>query len=159
MNTRLQQFLLSQNITQAQFADSINVARGSVSHILAGRNKPSYEFIASLLSNYPTLNHEWLFFGKGKMYKDLQENRNTTLSSSYSESDSLFDQAYDSAQETDILHPEDSLNKSVDTPSSQVESPAVNLINTSNTIAQNIVSQRKVKKIFVLFDDGTYQEM
>ena len=70
MNTRLKQFLSAENITQAQFADSINVVRASVSHVLSGRNNPSYEFIRSIMVQYPNLNIEWLMFGKGRMYKD-----------------------------------------------------------------------------------------
>ena len=73
MNTRLQQFLAAENITQAQLADSLDVARAGVSHIIAGRNKPSYDFLSALLHHYPSLNAEWLMLGKGKMYKDLQE--------------------------------------------------------------------------------------
>ena len=69
MNQRLEQFLAAENITQAAFADKIKVARASVSHILSGRNKPGYEFFASLIRNYPSLNIEWLITGKGKMYK------------------------------------------------------------------------------------------
>ena len=70
MNTRLQQFLNAENISQAQLADTLEVARAGVSHILAGRNKPSYDFITSLMLRFPKLNIEWLMFGKGKMYKD-----------------------------------------------------------------------------------------
>lgn len=69
MNDRLQQFLTAENINQAQFADSIGVARASVSHILAGRNKPGYDFIQNMLKRYPDLNVEWLLTGQGKMYK------------------------------------------------------------------------------------------
>ena len=70
MNNRLKQFLAAENITQSQFADKIEVVRASVSHVLSGRNNPSYEFIKAIIANYPTLNIEWLMFGKGKMYKD-----------------------------------------------------------------------------------------
>lgn len=69
MNDRLQQFLNAENINQAQFADSIGVARASVSHILAGRNKPGYDFILNMLKRYPDLNVEWLLTGQGRMYK------------------------------------------------------------------------------------------
>ena len=69
MNQRLQQFLSAENISQAQFADSIDVARASVSHVLAGRNKPGYDFIRSISEHYPKLSLEWLISGKGKMYK------------------------------------------------------------------------------------------
>lgn len=70
MNRRLLLFLQAQNITQSQFADTLSVARGSVSHILSGRNKPGYEFLESLALHYPSLNMDWLFTGKGSMYKD-----------------------------------------------------------------------------------------
>lgn len=60
----------AENITQSQFADTLNVARGSVSHILAGRNKPGYDFLESLLLHYPSLNLDWLMTGKGRMYRD-----------------------------------------------------------------------------------------
>lgn len=73
MNRRLLQFLQAENITQSQLADILNVARGSVSHILSGRNKPGYDFIESLLLHYPNLNLDWLLTGKGKMYKESPE--------------------------------------------------------------------------------------
>ena len=72
MNDRLQQFLAAENINQAQFADSIGVARASVSHILAGRNKPGYDFLLNMMRRYPELNIEWLLSGTGKMYKSRQ---------------------------------------------------------------------------------------
>jgi len=73
MNRRLLQFLQAENLTQTQFADTLSVARGSVSHILSGRNKPGYDFLESLLLHYPNLNLEWLLTGKGKMYHDSRE--------------------------------------------------------------------------------------
>lgn len=73
MNRRLLQFLQAENITQAQLADTLSVARGSVSHILAGRNKPGYDFIERLLLHYPTLNLDWLMTGRGRMYRSEEE--------------------------------------------------------------------------------------
>lgn len=70
MNRRLLQFLQAENLTQTQFADTLSVARGSVSHILAGRNKPGYDFLESLLLHYPRLNLEWLLTGRGRMYRE-----------------------------------------------------------------------------------------
>ena len=71
MNRRLLQFLQAENLTQTQIADTLSVARGSVSHILAGRNKPGYDFLESLLLHFPRLNLEWLLTGKGRMYRDI----------------------------------------------------------------------------------------
>ena len=77
MNSRLKQFLAAENISQSQFADTIGVARASISHILSGRNRPGYDFFASVAQHYPTLNLSWLITGKGRMYGNqpyLQEN-------------------------------------------------------------------------------------
>lgn len=87
MNKRLLLFLQAQNITQAQFADTLNVARGSVSHILSGRNKPGYEFLESLALHYPALNIDWLLTGKGSMSKDA----------------TLWDSAPETAPEPELL--------------------------------------------------------
>ena len=68
MNKRLQQFLAAENISQAQFAETLGVARASVSHILSGRNKPGFDFLESMIRHYPALNFEWLLTGRGRMY-------------------------------------------------------------------------------------------
>ena len=72
MNRRLLQFLQAQNITQTQLADTLSVARGSVSNILSGRNKPGYDFLESLLLHYPSLNLEWLMTGRGGMIRETK---------------------------------------------------------------------------------------
>ena len=73
MNNRLQQFLAAENISQSQLAESIGVARASISHILAGRNKPGFDFIESLARRYPSLNLEWLITGNGRMYNTSED--------------------------------------------------------------------------------------
>ena len=72
MNSRLLRFLEAENISQAQFADTLGVARAGISHILSGRNKPGFDFIERLALKYPNLNIEWLITGRGKMYRDSQ---------------------------------------------------------------------------------------
>ena len=145
MNTRLKQFLAAENITQAQFADSINVVRASVSHVLSGRNNPSYEFIKSIMLVYPSLSMEWLMFGKGKMYKD-SENGHT------SSPPLLFPEPDESIEPIELNIHEEDVDPVIDT-------PANTEINYLDNIVQTPVKQRKVSKIIVLFDDGSYQEM
>ena len=69
MNQRLQQLINAEGLTQSQFAERIGVAKASVSHILAGRNKPGFDFIESVSRQFPNLSLEWLISGKGRMYK------------------------------------------------------------------------------------------
>ena len=77
MNARLEQFLAAENITQSQFADTLGVARASISHLLAGRNKPSFDFIESVARCYPEINLEWLITGSGSMYKKGKNSSNS----------------------------------------------------------------------------------
>lgn len=61
---RLQMVMKMNNLTASAFADKIKVQRSSVSHILAGRNKPSLDFIQKLLNEFPRVNADWLISGK-----------------------------------------------------------------------------------------------
>jgi transcriptional regulator with XRE-family HTH domain len=90
MNNRLQQFLAAENITQASFANTIEVAPASVSHILQGRNKPGFDFLVSMSEHYPNLNLEWFVTGKGKMYKNIGVNTNGEIYDTKTDTESLF---------------------------------------------------------------------
>lgn len=65
MKDRITQFLISEGISPAEFADKIGVQRSSVSHVLNGRNYPSASFIQKMLGAYKTLNPRWLLLGEG----------------------------------------------------------------------------------------------
>ena len=135
MNKRLQQFLNAENISQSQFAESIGVAKASVSHILAGRNKPGFDFIEGMARRYPNLNLEWLISGRGRMYKapgssEVLENRDFTDTPPVQEQISTPEEATlfpESAEPSDIQEP---------------RSPSPH-----------------ITKILVFYSDGTYKEI
>lgn len=129
MNKRLEQFLKAENISQSQFADTIGVARANISHIIAGRNKPGFDFLQRMSKHYPSLNLEWLITGKGRMFntKNL-----------------LFDQLEDSpAPSKPIVH----------------ESAPEIKIQEEKPIRQQISNSRTISKIIIFYDDGSYQEV
>lgn len=146
MNNRLKQFLSAENITQAQFADTLNVVRASVSHVLSGRNNPGFDFIKAMMAKYPRLNIEWLIFGKGKMYKDIDPPKEEP------EEDGVLFPAFE---------PESALriSESVHEDILPYSEPSSTEMNNLDNVVQTIDKQRKVSKIIILFDDGTYQEM
>jgi plasmid maintenance system antidote protein VapI len=67
MKEQLIKIMTHFTISSTRFADEIGVQRSSVSHILSGRNKPSYDFIIKILEKYPSINSLWLLTGKGTM--------------------------------------------------------------------------------------------
>jgi transcriptional regulator with XRE-family HTH domain len=73
MKDRIIKFLTHENITATRFADEIGVQRSSVSHILSGRNNPSFEFIQKILMRYKSLSADWLLVGSGSMYKKAEQ--------------------------------------------------------------------------------------
>ncbi len=70
MENRLVMLLQAEGINPTRFAERIGVQRSSISHILSGRNKPSYDFIIKILDSFPSVNPDWLLRGKGLMYKN-----------------------------------------------------------------------------------------
>lgn len=142
MNLRLQQLLSAENLTQAEFADRIGVARASVSHILAGRNRPSFEVIQKISDSFPAVSLDWLINGNGRMYRQ------------------------ESAQSAD--HQAKSLEtKDLGVEPVLFEEPTVNSPAASrNTLSDTLVhtrqkpkQQRIISKVVVFFNDGTFQEL
>ncbi len=54
-------------LTASQFADSMEVPRAVLSHILSERNKPSLDVIIKIASTFPDISMPWLLMGKGEM--------------------------------------------------------------------------------------------
>jgi len=157
MNTRLQQFLTAENISQSQFADTIGVARASVSHILAGRNKPGFDFIESTSRHFPSLNLDWLITGSGKMYRTQtpQQPANPLPKPSpvLPQTGTLL---LDDAENDVFESPEPEARSSIKTNLPPAPSPKAS---PSSVKQQVIDNKRSIKKIVVFYDDNTFVEI
>ena len=60
INDKIKQILIDKNISPSYFADEIGVARASVSHILTGRNRPSFDIIQKIIRRFPDLGYDWI---------------------------------------------------------------------------------------------------
>ena len=146
MHNRLKQFLAAENISQAQFADRIKIGKANVSHVLAGRNKPGYDFISAIMAGFPQLNINWLFFGTGKMYNSTPSVPN---SADFDSQDSIFPD-----------YQPDLLFANYDHEPAQPQNIQASI--TSDTLVevpQVVVKQRSVSKVIIMYDDGTFQEL
>ena len=85
MDRRIRKFMEYKGISPSELADSIDVQRSNVTHVLKGRNKPSFQFIEKMLQIYPELNAKWLVLGTGEMI----DSRSTSSSANVSRT--LFD--------------------------------------------------------------------
>jgi transcriptional regulator with XRE-family HTH domain len=143
MRERLIRFLEIENLTSAKFADDIGVQRSSVSHILSGRNNPSYDFIQKILQKYKSLNAEWLLLGTGNMKKPVMQGElfeNTTPELNISMVNKSTVQKMD-------LEVNDSVKK---------DNRNLNSIVNESDILDNHGNNKNIEKIIFLFKDKTF---
>lgn len=143
MNRRLQQFLDLEQLSPARLASILGIQPSGISHILSGRNKPSFDFISNLLQKFPEISAEWLISGKGKPYKN-QEN----LPSS-PESPEIFDL-------TDTHFPAESTDFKIDKAEIPSVSPSEN--EKKPVYPENHTNNKSVKRITLFYSDGSFQE-
>jgi len=60
LNDKIKQILADKNISPSIFADEIGIQRSSMSHILAGRNKPSLDIVQKIVKRFPELGTNWI---------------------------------------------------------------------------------------------------
>ncbi|KAA0993241.1 helix-turn-helix transcriptional regulator [Dyadobacter aurulentus] len=60
LSDKIKQILITKAISPSLFADEIGIQRSSMSHILAGRNKPSLEMVQKIVKRYPDLGLDWI---------------------------------------------------------------------------------------------------
>ena len=144
MQNRLHKLLDSEQLTPAKFAEILGVQRSAISHILTGRNNPSYDLISKIILKFPALNSDWLITGKGNMYKTLVQG-------------SLFD--FDTPKKDEIsdkvtpIRPAEQIL--VTDVKNEVEAPK----NNSDTSVKKLESaSRMVKRIVVFYTDNTFEE-
>ena len=67
MKDRIAHIIRAKNLTAAEFALRLGIQPSNVSHLLAGRNNPSLEFVRKLKETFPEYNLDWIIFGTGAM--------------------------------------------------------------------------------------------
>lgn len=134
MEARIHKLISSENLTPTKFADIIGVQRSAISHILSGRNKPSFDVIQKILNKFPRLNAEWLMMGRGEMYKTVVQKK-------------LF---------------EIELNTSLPKLDKKDEEITVNQTDTQNIQPakepENRINERSIERIIIFYTDKSFKE-
>ncbi|MEI6865998.1 helix-turn-helix transcriptional regulator [Flavicella sp.] len=68
-SNRLKKVMDFYQISASSFAETIEVPRSSISHILSGRNKPSLDFVLKTIDTYQEVDLYWLLKGIGNFPK------------------------------------------------------------------------------------------
>lgn len=132
VNERLLKLMEQEKLTAAKLADILEVQPSAISHILSGRNKPSFDLIQKLAINFPRLNIDWLITGKGNMYKVAVQQ-------------SLFD-------------PPATLNHKADIPTTKISEKSDDTQKMQKfTNVNNSVLTKTVKQIVFIYSDNTFE--
>jgi transcriptional regulator with XRE-family HTH domain len=142
MKDRIIKFLTAEGLTATKFADEIGVQRSSISHILSGRNNPSFEFIQKILNRYRNLSAEWLIQGTGQMYKKPENSMNTIPVNQVASPPDNRD------NQLNLFKP------NMENKTSSSESNKTILIKED----EKIIPSRKVEKILLFYSDKTFDE-
>jgi transcriptional regulator with XRE-family HTH domain len=142
MKDRIIQFLRENNLTSTKFADVIGVQRSSISHILSGRNKPSFDFIEKMLIAYPDLDAQWLITGKGDM--------NSTQPSLFNHN-KLEENSENLTQRESNIQFSSTIGREIS--GSQNIIPK---IESSNSNSRNL--EKEIDRVMIFYSDGTFKD-
>lgn len=73
MREKLLKLMKSEKLSSSRLAEILEIQPSSISHILSGRNKPSFDFLVKILRRFPTLNPDWLLLDAEQMYRTNEE--------------------------------------------------------------------------------------
>lgn len=158
MKERLIQLLDLEQISPSKFADVIGVQRSSVSHVISGRNNPSFDFIQKTLRSFPGLNAEWLILGEGTMYEQMGR----------AASGNLFEPPLDHVMpispddipvqgaDLDLTEESQGLEQPENAQGTTLE-PSLNQEDTTEKSAKSDIKEGKVIQVMVFYDDNTFR--
>jgi len=139
ISNRIKKVIEYYGYSPSEFADEIDVARSSISHITSGRNKASLDFIIKIKNRFPEIQWDWLIEGLGEMVtstKTQSASRQTTKTNV----NNLFSNIS-----------EDSLNQTEEVMSLKINEENTEDYNNKKTNEPNI------KRIVFFFEDGKFQ--
>lgn len=145
MKERIEKIMLNENMTSAQFADRIGINRGTLNHVLNGRNKPSLDVVSRIIESLDYINTDWLLKGEGDMYKP------GTDISAWQNNASLFD-------ENDILSGDDGQEQNEYATLEPIKKPSNTPKHTENKpVDIHIEARKKISQIIVYYDDNSFE--
>ena len=139
MKEKLEYLLREKQLTATSLARLLEIQPSGISHIMSGRNKPSFDLVVKILSAFPDINPDWLLLDSDEVYR-----RNEAPASSV-----LF--GFDDLGSEN--EPSLGLEKNIEFSEGKTE--------VQNLPMQNFSSERNsgkaVDRIVILYADGTFE--
>lgn len=132
LNEKIRHILTMKDLSPSYFADEIGIQRSSISHILAGRNKPSLDIVQKIIRRFPDLGINWIFDDQ-----DLPDVPETESIPDFPESNRSIP-----------VERELRTEKTVETTPVQPNLPE----------PQKIAEKKQLERVLMFYTDGTFEE-
>lgn len=142
MREKLQKLMSTEQLTSSRFAELLGIQPSGVSHLLGGRNKPSFDLVQKILRRFPHINPDWLILDSEQMYRTDADDRSASTSAVENVSPEMAVNGENISATQNIAFSE----------SSQTSTPGV-----EQMMARAATAHKNVKRVIVLFDDHTFE--
>lgn len=134
MDKKLRHLLNEEKLTAGKLADILETQPAAISHILNGRNRPSFDLICKLVNRFPHINPYWLL-GDSPDYLKAQ-------------AQPMIQEESTQTQAPDLWHQGNS-----------VEGEKSNIDTLSQKLPILAVDSSKISKVIVVYSDNTFVEL
>ena len=148
MREKLLKLMKSEKLSSSRLAEILEIQPSSISHILSGRNKPSFDFLVKILRRFPTLNPDWLLLDAEQMYRSNGDLEQRLSGSKQSDTQPQQNTIADSYQQLG------NREKSIETPKENSTNRPVN--NLGNLPVQT-KSNAEIERVIVLYSDKSFE--
>ena len=139
MGEKLEFLIKQKGLTTTSFARMLDVQPSGISHIISGRNKPSFDLVVKILKLFPDLNPDWLLLDDEQIYR-LDGSKSMSADLPPLGSSSLDDTLFSQAQNI---------------PVSEAKSEAENL--PVENLSFVPTSTKSVERIIILYKDKSFE--
>ena len=142
MREKLQKLMSTEQLTSSRFAELLGIQPSGVSHLLGGRNKPSFDLVQKILRRFPHINPDWLILDSEQMYRTDADDQSASTKAAENVSSEMAVNGENISATQNIAFSE----------SSQTSTPGV-----EQMMARAATAHKNVKRVIVLFDDHTFE--
>jgi transcriptional regulator with XRE-family HTH domain len=147
MREKLLKLMKSEKLSSSRLAEILEIQPSSISHILSGRNKPSYDFLVKILRRFPTLNPYWLLLDAEQMYRSNEE-----LDRRINDTNTQSSQTTGSAEKM-IVNSKNALNPKNESSQNSTNRPIENIAAVANIATDG----RTIERVIVLYTDKSFE--
>lgn len=156
MVNRIFTFIESLQLTPTEFADTIGVSRASISSIKTGRTQPTLSLIEKIKQRFPNVDINWLILGEGDAPIANRSESETELFSDDEVKTEI--EITQTSSNDDTTANEYQAVYIAETPRKIEEEPQVVNQETNAPVQSTSERKRSVKKVILLYDDGSFEE-